>query len=101
MYFISTDKICLSSVLFPENFPALQKWIFHLFINNLPYSRLGVLLGMESAHTIERWELPVCKRVQTHFDLNKLEISDVTNTAVDLPEQSEDESLGTLHPIKQ
>lgn len=48
MYFISTDKICLSSILFPENFPSLQKWIFHLLISNLPYGPLGVLLVLRT-----------------------------------------------------
>jgi len=45
MYFISKDKTCLSSMFFPKNIPSLKKCLFHPFINNFPYSPLGVLVG--------------------------------------------------------
>lgn len=53
MYFISKGKICLSSILFPKNFPSLKKWLFHPFINNFPHSPLGVLVGNENGSLLK------------------------------------------------
>lgn len=37
----------------PKNFPSLKKWLFHPFINNLPHSPLGVLVGNENGSLLK------------------------------------------------
>lgn len=100
MYSISKDKICWSSIFFPKNFPSLKKWLFHPFNNNFPHSPLGVLVGNENGLLLKGGNGAALREFR-HFVLSKLEISDITNTAVDLAAQPSEASSGTPDPRAQ
>lgn len=101
-YFISKDKICWSSIFFPENFPSSKKWLFHPFNNNFPHSPLGVLVGNENGLLLKGGNSAALREFKdTSCLLSKLEISDITNTAVDLAAQLSEASSGTPDPRAQ